>query len=463
MKSESCKTSSWRRCGAFVAATVLVAAGCVGARATGSPSLSPSIESGASLTETPPASATASPTASPTDAVPVVDLSSVPLAPSGQWKSIKWVHVPAAPLLAAASGNPDASGIFSDTSNLKVAGWSRGYVGLSMETTTTQLGGDGTTTARAAYSTDGVHWHAGSVLQQHPSTDWMDVRGVYEGPVGLLAVEESGACGDSWVEGLLTSRDGITWQAVDTGKAFGKAVIENVSGGSQGFVATDTNGTKAWTSRDGRTWQPVNLRSSAFALSRIDDGTALSAGYVLAGSTQVTGARSCGATMADPSAKPAPTPPLRLPGVWWSADGTSWVKAQLPGVKAAFPVQMSLCRLDDHTVIAFDMYNQTTSTWAGWVSSDGRTWKTLAQSAGIDPYNYVTDGRHGIELRLLDPSAGDVYAAGRSLLTWTGGTMVALGESGAKPPYDWQTETAVGPTGLLVIDAGQVWIGLPSA
>ena len=37
-------------------------------------------------------------------------------------------------------------------------------------------------------------------------------------------------------------------------------------------------------------------------------GTAFSAGYVLVGSTEVTGARSCAVIIADPSAKPTPTP-----------------------------------------------------------------------------------------------------------------------------------------------------------
>ena len=75
------------------------------------------------------------------------------------------------------------------------------------------------------------------------------------------------------MEGLLTSVDGVTWQAVDMKKEFGKAVVWNVSGGSTGFVATDTTGQAVWTSRDGQSWRPVKLDSPAFARSRIDDGT----------------------------------------------------------------------------------------------------------------------------------------------------------------------------------------------
>lgn len=448
--------NGWRRGGALVALAAVVASGCVGATPTGSPSLSP----GASPTATVSGPASAAP--SPTGTISAVDLSIVPLAPSGPWKSIRWMAVPTTPLLAQATAEPDTSSVFHSAPAFNVAGWSGGFVSFTINNVSTQVQNEEETTTATSYSSDGVHWHAGNVVSQ--KTSGIDgIRGIFEGPAGLLAAEDSGACGDSWVEGLLTSKDGVTWQAVDTRKAFGNAVIWNVSGGSKGFVATDTTGTKAWTSRDGRTWQPVNLGTSVFARSRIDDGSAVSAGYVLGGSTQVTGARHCGATTVDPSAKPTPTPPLRMPAVWWSADGTSWVKAQLPGAKAAFLVQMSLCRLDDHTLMAVDLDAQPTKASAGWVSSDGRTWKTLAQSAGIDPYNYMTDGRHGIQLRQLDPSANDAYAGGRSLWSWTGSGLVAIVESGNKPPYDWQTEMAVGPTGLVVIDAGQLWLGLPSS
>jgi hypothetical protein len=317
-----------------------------------------------------------------------------------------------------------------------------------------------------------VHWHAGAVFQQHPNIDNLAIRGVFEGPAGLLAVEEAGACGDSWVEGLLTSSDGITWHAVDMKKAFGTAVIWNVSGGSAGFVATDTIGQAVWTSRDGQNWQPVKLDTPAFASSRIDDGTAFSAGYVLAGSTELTGARSCGAMVVDPSATPAPTPPLRMPAVWWSSDGANWVKAELPGAKAESWIQMSVQRLDDHTLAAFDYYDNAQHAW---VSSDGRTWKPLAQPVTLDQFIsdfyckiqgcLQTDGQHGIQLQALNASIADPhsYAGGMLLSTWTGAGLVTLTQSGDQPPYDRGTDWTVGPTGVVVTDAGQLWIGLPSS
>jgi hypothetical protein len=316
--------------------------------------------------------------------------------------------------------------------------------------------------ATTTYSGDGVHWHAGPGAKQE-TKDPLDVRGVFEGPAGLLAVEESGACGDSWVEGLLTSSDGVTWHAVDMQKAFGTAVIWNVSGGSAGFVATDTIGQAVWTSRDGQSWQPVRLSAPAFASSRIDDGTAFSAGYVLVGSTELTGARSCAVIVVDPSATPAPTPPLRMPAVWWSSDGANWVKTELPGAKAESWIQMSVQRLDDHTLAAFLYYDNAQHTW---VSNDGQTWKPLAQPVTLVPGFISEDGRHAIQIQGRDGTVGsmdDPYAGVMSVSTWTDGGPVSLTQSGDQPPYAWDTKWAVGPTGVVATHAGRLWIGLPSS
>jgi hypothetical protein len=351
-----------------------------------------------------------------------------------------------------------------------MAGWSRGFVRFWVQNVGTQTGDKQDTTTTASYSSDGVHWQAGNVVQQKTNGVY-DIRGVFEGPAGLLAVEESGACGDTWVEGLLTSSDGVTWQAVDMGKAFGQAVIWNVSGGSTGFVATDTIGQAVWTSRDGQSWAPVKLDSPAFATSRIDDGTAFSAGDVLVGSTEDTGERSCGATIADPSAKPSPTPPLRVPAAWWSSDGADWVKAQLPGAKAAYPIQMWVWRLDDHTLVAFSNSGPDFAV-ATWVSNDGRTWEPLAQPVTLNPFggsntqgeaDFQTDGRHGIQLQARNGTFDNPYGDGMSLSTWTAGGLVTLAQSGDQPPYDSDTEWAVGPTGVVVAHDGQLWIGLPSS
>ena len=453
----------WRKFSALVAIAALAVAGCVGATAVGSPSLLP-VASPAETTfaSASPATATASPAVEPAATAAATDLPIVPLAPSGTWKSIRWVSEPATPLLASPTDTPDAPGVQTYSSTRQLFGWSGGFVGLSFKSVGMKGEDKVTTTTATTYSNDGVLWHAGPGVQQQTS-DPLVIRGVFEGPDGLLAVEETTACGDSWVEGLLTSSDGVTWQAVDMGKAFGNAVVWNVSGGSTGFVATDTVGHAVWISRDGRIWESVKLDAPVFATSRIDDGTAFSAGYVLVGSTQTTGARSC-------SGPPSPIPPLRVPTVWSSSDGAAWVKAPLPGAKAEYTIQMSVQRLDDHTLAAFANYGSD----GVWVSNDGRTWRPLAKPVTLDQFisNYyycqsegcfMTDGRHGIQLEGLNATLDNPYGDGMSLSTWTDSGLITLAQSGDQPPYDFGTDWAVGPTGVVVTDAGQLWIGLPSS
>ena len=267
--------------------------------------------------------------------------------------------------------------------------------------------------------------------------------------------------------GLLTSSDGVTWQAVDMQKAFGNAVIWNVSGGSSGFVAVDTIGSAAWTSRDGQNWQPTNLDAAAFASSRIDDGTAFSAGYVLVGSTELTGARSCAAMVADPSASPTPDAPAQSAGglvvVRWSQLG----QGRVAGPQTPY-IQMSVQppgRPHSGGV-------RTTSTTLRhvWVSSDGRTWKPLAQPVTLDRSGRPSLGTlfPQTDGQAWDPASGAARHPRRSVCGRN--VAVDLDRRRAGDPNPERRSTAlrfgtdwtVGPTGVVVTDAGRLWIGLPS-
>lgn len=464
-----------RSCAAVAAVMLSAVAGCAAARSSTPAPLSP----GASQSETaslsaspsaaPTAELTATPTVAPTaTAAAAYDLSNLPPAPAGVWKSIHWVQVPVTPLVALSSPEPGTS-VQSLTREFNIAGWSRGFVGFSLQTVTTSdhpedMAQRGVTVATIAttYSSDGVHWHNGSVLQQGIPDENLAIRGVLEGPSGLLAVGESGACNTGWIEALWTSGDGISWQKVDTKKAFGEATIENVSGGSSGFVAVDDTGRSAWTSRDGQIWRPVTLDTPAS--SRINDGTAFAAGYVLVGSTADVGARSCNVIVVDPSAPPTPVPPLRSPAVWWSADGASWTKVQLPGATSAYVVGMYVGRVSDRTLMAWDYHYGPSDGSSTWVSNDGRTWKLLPESSTLDGYGLLTDGQHCVQR----PSSS--YAL-ISMVTDDGGLEAAT-QDGDRPPssqpadwsqgYFWKEQWAVGPTGILVTDGTQLWIGLPS-
>jgi hypothetical protein len=100
--------------------------------------------------------------------------------------------------------------------------------------------------------------------------------------------------------------------------------------------------------------------------------------------------------------------------------------------------------------------------------------KSLAQPTNLDQFsglmfnaqgdgNFLTDGLHGIQLSGLRGTIGDPFGYGMSLLTWSDGGLVTLAQSGDQPPYDFGTNLAGGPTGVVVTDARQLWIGLPSS
>jgi hypothetical protein len=233
----------------------------------------------------------------------------------------------------------------------------------------------------------------------------------------------------------------------------------------------DDTGRSAWTSRDGQSWRPVTLDTPAS--SRIDDGTAFSGGYVLVGSTEDVGARTCNVTIFDPSAPPTPVPPLRSPAVWWSADGASWTEAQLPGATSAYVVGMYIRRLNDRTLIAWDYYAGPSDGSSTWVSSDGRTWKLLPHSSALDGYDLLTDGQHCAQVRVPDSTAtGSSSSDVLISIVTDDGALAAVTQDGDRPPtsrpadfsqgYFWHEQWAVGPTGILVTDGTQLWIGLPS-
>jgi hypothetical protein len=453
---------------AAAAAMLLVVAACVGPVSSISPSTSPA---GRSSAAAPVFGSSAPSTIGAASVAPVatMDLENLPAAPNGAWKGIRWAELSTSPMVALQTPAPSISVGTLDSADI-VAGWSRGYVSLLTQVVTPpDTYFQGTATIATTYSSDGVHWHSGNVLQQQIASDNLKIIEVYEGPSGLLAVGESGACGTGWIEALWTSRDGIAWQKVDTKKAFGKATIENVSGGSSGFVATDQTGHAVWTSLDGQSWRPVNLNASTFAHSRIDDGTAISGGYVLAGSTQLIGARSCGGLVYDPSVRPTPTPPQLMPAVWWSADGVTWTKSQLPGATSAVSIQMTVCRVNDRTVIAF--VNQSDSLW---ITNDGRTWTAsaqlstaLAQPSGLSRFGLLTDGRHGILVGSSHTNPNNAWNVSDISMVNDDGTLANLAQSGVTPPYggagtDANVRWVVGPTGILAIGESTLWIGLPS-
>ena len=445
----------FRRAGA--ALLIIVAgglAGCVGAgpstsaASTAGPAETVSISPSVMATQTPQASV------SPT--------------PPGGWKSIGWASLGA---LSWAAGS----------TQFQVFGWSRGYVGFSIQPNSSTNDTPVDATVVSYYSPDGVHWKQGQKLDTAGAGTqgllW-NIRSVIEGPAGLLAVGWTGACGSEYVDGLWTSSDGIAWRPVDTQKAFGQnaIAIPRISGGSAGYVAVAYKGAGVWTSADGRVWQPAALNAPAFKNSKIDDGTAFSGGYVLAGTY---GTPDCGVTIG-----PAPTLPPATAAVWWSADAASWTRVSLPGAVGSSDGQsITVCRLSDRALMVIDdsWINSATPVVprAAWTSTDGRTWRSVTLPAAISAADILSDGQRAIAVLPVvfgqKPANGIPPLGHLSLQMFDANyALITLQQSGDQPsipnvnadpafselPYGF---VALGPSGVVATDGHQLWMGTPSA
>jgi len=454
--------------------TALVAAGCVGVTASGSASVLPA----ASPTETASASASAIPTATPT-ATPtaVVDpLPSVPPAPSGTWKSINWTALPTTPEFGAHS--------LAAGSTFQVFGWSRGYVGFAItpgQPTDDQVaaGISADPTVVSSYSADGVHWHTGQKLDTaEASSNLAVIRTVIEGPAGLLAVGWWGSCASEYLDSLWTSSDGISWQPVNVSEAFGQQTmpITHVSGGAAGYVAVSYRSAGVWTSKDGRTWQRVPLGTGPFKNSLINDGTAISGGFVLAGTA---GTPDCATTVLQDGETPPP-PVSRTASVWWSADSSSWTRISLPGAVASSEYQETwVSRLSNQSLLVVNAIwgPSGPSLPSAWASKDGRTWTAVKLPMGINQPAIISGGQHNliVEAAMGANDIGDPMVVSGKLGLQTiddGFRLVSVAQSGDVPQllysnWDWGPYgmVALGPTGAVLTNAAgsQLWFGTPSA
>ena len=489
--------SFWGRVGrrglVLTAVLALVCAGCAGATASSSASHSSSqaspTASDSAVSSAPPsatASASASaggseaPSATPTVAPSATSsamadpLPSVPPAPSGTWGSINWTALPASPEFGAQT--------LSAGSLFQVFGWSRGYVGFALtpgQPTPEQMadGINPSSTLVSSYSADGVHWHPGQRLDTSGAPDLAVIRTVIEGPAGLLAVGWWGSCGSEYLDSLWTSTDGISWQPVNVSEAFGlqPLPIAHISGGAAGYVAVAYKGAAVWTSKDGRVWQRVPLDTGSLENALINDGTAVSGGFILAGTE---GTSDCGASIAPEG--PTPAPVFTKAAVWWSDDGSSWAHVSLPGARAASGYQETwVSHLSGQSLLVVDDdYSSVLSSRSAWTSSDGRTWASIKLPVDINQSAIIANGQHNlvVEPAQVPDNLGYPYVVSGPLGLRTideGFQLLSLGQTGSVPdllyrnwdgPYAYGM-VALGPTGIVVTnaDGSQLWFGAPSA
>jgi hypothetical protein len=445
----------------LTAVIALVAAGCASATVSSSASYSsPKASPTAIPTEVPSATPSATPSA-------VVDpLPSVAQAPSATWTSIHWTALPATPEFGAQTP--------VEGSKFQVFGWSRGYVGFALtpgSATDDQVaaGTNPSPTLVSSYSTDGGHWHTGQKLDTSGTSNLEVIRTVIEGPAGLLAVGWWGSCATEYLDSLWTSTDGISWTPVNVSAAFGEQPmpIAHISGGAAGYVAVAYKSAAVWTSKDARTWQRVPLDAGSLKNSAINDGTAVSGGFVLAGTE---GTADCEASVAPDG--PTPAPVFTKAGVWWSADGSSWTHPSLPGVLANSGYQDTwVSNLGDQGVIVVeDTYSSGPTSRSAWASKDGRTWASIKLPADINQPAVIAAGQHN----LIVENLGSLVSAPLDIRTiGSNFRLVTVGQTGSVPdlvyrnwdgPYAYGM-VALGPTGVVVTNADgtHIWFGTPSA
>ena len=382
---------------------------------------------------------------------------------------MRWQKLPASALPDEFARCVDEDG--DPTGSLSIFGWSKGYVAFEQG-----VDDSGNVDAVVPYeSADGRNWRRGKPLSMDKilgEDGWTDgIKYIVEGPAGLEAVAthspaRCGFGGDE-VDTLLTSTDGLPWTPIDMTKAFGDEVVSYVAAGSAGYVASrmeDVPGpTQIWTSPDGRTWHPVNLTQSVFKNGVVQDPAAFAGGLLITGYVNENMSCSGGA--------------LVKPTVWWSADGGSWTQVALPGSKLGTSATSVVQSLTDHLVMIHG------ATWSGekqtgsqyWTSQDGHTWTPIADPK-IDSMALVTDGVRAFAFtctanyaNYYDPPHCTGQSAPAIKAISANVALTAVVQSGTIPPYSsdssdgWES-VAVGPTGLVVVDAnGAVWFGLPSA
>jgi len=423
---------------AIVAGTLLV--GC--AAAPPSPSAT-AIVASASPALTPPPSARPVPSAPPSlSPSPTPTAPGPGEAPAGPWTRVDWI----------AAGDVLPLG----PSNVGVYGWSRGYVAVRA------IGGDSGDgsgepfTLTTSSSADGLRWTPARSADVAGLVGGAELGGIVEGPDGLLMFGRPlpDTCGGPpTVSALWTSRDGETWRRVTLPSSFGSNRVATLEGGSAGYIATglrsDGKTPLIWTSADGARWRVAPLPHVTSGSLLVDGGTSFQGGLVVVGA--LVGPEGCGGVSSI------------HPSIWWSRDGTSWTREALAGASTSAHATMSIRRLSDHAVAAFEQTGGD-ETLQGWVSTDGRTWAPVAKPSGLAAFGLVTDGRHAATI--VDPgseSGPPTVATFDDRLVMT--TVSQSGDGPVASPDELGWTFAVGPTGVLVTryDGTAVWLGVPAS
>jgi hypothetical protein len=130
-------------------------------------------------------------------------------------------------------------------------------------------------------------------------------------------------------------------------------------------------------------------------------------------------------------------------------------------------VSLSLVRLNDHTLIAIEWYQQGNvgPNWLYWISSDGSNWKPVSfvPLANFSFPMALPAHEGGLFYSTMDcPPAGYCHLVLSMYALSADDHIVTLDQAGDIPPVNPGpgVELAIGPAGVLASDGGSnMWLG----
>jgi hypothetical protein len=334
----------------------------------------------------PTSSATTEPTAVPTP---------IPTPGLAAWSGLDWAV------------GTTAQGSWWNISD--IVAWGDGYVGVGTSRHGDHASGTETTSPAFFTSADGLHWtlaQEGDPIDEDTtsqSEEWFPARIV---PVGdtLLAVghDPFGPIAPR----LWRSEDGSTWTLLDNSswrEALTNNTLLSVAAGPTGVVVVAAEGSGfspqglplIMHSSDGVTWDRLDL-SAVFDKAYFWDVTAYADGFVIVG------------RVGEPNVRAATESARGVPAAWTSADGVTWLAAEVEGSEAPGATLLTVVAGADGLFATG--YPTEWTSWqsprSGWASTDGRSWQMLGEMGtdlplAIDlplaveyPTNVVGDGEH---------------------------------------------------------------------
>ena len=134
---------------------------------------------------------------------------------------------------------------------------------------------------------------------------------------------------------------------------------------------------------------------------------------------------------------------------------------------------ISVCRLSDRALLVIhDSWTNSATPvvrQAAWTSTDGRNWRSVTLPAETSTTNILSDGRRALVVlpvgdgQTVSHVSLQTFDDSYALVTLRqGGNLPSISFMGS-PMADSYGLVALGPSGVVVTDGHQLWMGAPAA